>query len=295
VSARTAVTAMPPLPARRRRRRVSAVVSALAVAIAVLLASAVGVAADRLRPRDPYAVEAISPDFTMLAVPAAAAAPRRTATQARARAPGGCLAPPVMPATPATAAIASGAVLDVYASPDGAKVRTLTNPTPEGQRLHVLVVEHRDLWLRVRLPVRPNGTTGWVRITDVTQFTAPYRLLVELCAHRITAYRAGKAVWQRPVAVGRPGTPTPTGQFFVDFVVPMPAYGAYGPFLLSVAGFSNVLQNWGGGIGQIALHGTNRPALIGTSASHGCVRMRNADVTYLAHLVPPGTPVTIVT
>jgi lipoprotein-anchoring transpeptidase ErfK/SrfK len=279
-----------------RRRRAPAVV-ALAVALAVLLATAIGTAADRLHPPDPYAVEAISPAFTMLSVPdapAAAPAPRRTATQARARGPDGCLAPPVMPASQATAAIASGPLLDVYASPGGARVRTLTNPTPEGQRLHVLVVERRNLWVRVRLPLRPNGTTGWVHVTDVTEFTVPYRLLVELCAHRITAYRAGKAVWRRPVAVGRPGTPTPTGRFFVDFVVPMRATGAYGPFLLSVAGFSNVLQNWGGGIGQIALHGTNHPELIGTSASHGCVRLRNADVTYLAHLMPPGTPVTIV-
>ena len=172
---------------------------------------------------------------------------------------------------------------------------TLSNPTREGQRLHVLIVETRGFWLRVRLPVRPNGTTGWVRITDVSTFPAPFRILVELCAHRITVFRAGKAVWQRPVAVGKPATPTPRGSFYVDFITTMRAGGAYGPYLLSVAGFSDVLHQYGnGGIGQIALHGTNRPALVGTSASHGCVRLRNADITYLAHLVPPGTPVTIV-
>ena len=284
--------------ARARSRRARRASVPIALAIVLLLTVALGTALDRLRPADPYAVRPISPRFTMLAVPAAPAA----ATAARAApAPNplsavpGCPAPPRLPTSPATAGTAAGALLDVYDAPTGHLVRTLTNPTRERQVLHVLVLERRGFWLHVRLPVRPNETTGWVPLSQLTTSPAPFRLLVERCAHRITALRAGKVVWQRPVAVGKPSTPTPAGSFYVDFVTPMRPTGAYGPFLLSVAGFSDVLHQWGnGGIGQIALHGTNQPGLIGTSASHGCVRLNNADVTYLAHLVPPGTPVTVV-
>jgi lipoprotein-anchoring transpeptidase ErfK/SrfK len=277
--------------AERRARRVAV---PLAVALVVLLATAASVAIDRIQ-RSPFAVEAIDVPYTMLTVPASPppAAIKPAAPVAQHPAARSCPKPAPLPTETAAAAVAAGTRLDVHAAPDGRRTTTLPNPTREGQRLHVLVREARGSWLRVQLPVRPNGTTGWVRSTDVRQFPAPYRILVELCAHRLTLYKAGRQVWQRPVAVGKPATPTPTGSFYVDFVTTMWAGGAYGPYMLSVAGFSNVLQGFGGGIGQIALHGTNRPASVGTSASHGCVRLRNADITWLAHTVPPGTPVTI--
>lgn len=283
---------------RRRSRRS---VTALAVAIVLLLATAASTAADRLRTaRDPGAVMAIDPPFTMFHEPPGstfaglpAAKPRAT-TSAR-TAPGSCQGMPVVPLLSSTAARAVNATLDVYDKPDGRKVRSLANPTVEGQWLNVLVVERAGLWLRVRLPIRPNGTTGWVRLTDVAQYDAPLYIVVQLCAKRLTVFRGGKAVWAQPVAVGAPSTPTPKGDFYVDFVTPMRYGGAYGPYLLSVAGFSDVLHQFGkNGIGQIGIHGTNRPSSIGTAASHGCVRLHNDALLTLVKMVVPGTPVAIV-
>ena len=107
-------------------------------------------------------------------------------------------------------------------------------------------------------------------------------------------FRSGKPIWSRTVAVGKPRTPTPAGKFFVDFITPMKCC-AYGPVMLSVAGFSDVLFQFGkGGTGQIAIHGTNADWSVGKAASNGCVRMHNSDVVALSRMVPPGTPVTIV-
>ena len=97
------------------------------------------------------------------------------------------------------------------------------------------------------------------------------------------------------MAVGTGSTPTPTGNYFVDGTVQVPdPSGPYGAYQMSVAAFSDVHYSFGGGIGQIAIHGTNNPALLGTPASNGCVRMTNDDITLLANSAPPGTPVQII-
>ena len=104
-----------------------------------------------------------------------------------------------------------------------------------------------------------------------------------------------EVLFQAPVAAGAPATPTPLGHFFIDIVVKITRpTGAYGPYQLSVAGFSDVLQSFGGGPGQIAIHGTNHPELIGRFVSNGCIRMNNDDVSALADLAPIGTPVDFV-
>jgi isopentenyl phosphate kinase len=111
----------------------------------------------------------------------------------------------------------------------------------------------------------------------------------------LTAYSRQGVFLDVPVAVGTGSTPTPTGNYFIDGAVKVPYDdGPYGAYQLSVSAFSNVYYSFGGGIGQIAIHGTNNPALIGTPASNGCVRMTNEDITLLAHTVPVGTPVQIV-
>ncbi len=288
------------MAARERRS-----ITVLVVALVTLILGASGVAADRLRtPSGPFAVQQIRPDYTFLPLsdaPATAPAKPKTAkpktAKPAARSAGAavkCPALPAVPAGPATAAKALVARVKVYDRPDGRVQRTLTNPTIEGQPLHALVRGRQGIWLRIQLVARPNGSTGWVRMTDFAQYEAPYRIVVQRCAKRLTVFQGGRAVWNRPVAVGKPRTPTPTGQFFVDFVTPMPCC-AYGPVMLSVAGFSNVLYQFGkDGTGQIAIHGTSASWSVGKAASNGCVRMYNADVTALSRMVPPGTPVTIV-
>lgn len=188
--------------------------------------------------------------------------------------------------------------LVAYDGPGGQAVGTLPNPTWEGYPLVVSVIDRSDdgQWLHVRLPKRPNGTTGWVRASDVRQWEVPNRIEVNLATHRLTVYDGDSDVvlFDTDVATGRPQTPTPTGDFFIDIVNPLGNDPVYGWGQLSVSGFSDVLERFAGGIGQIAIHGWNDESVMGTAASNGCLRMRNVDVARVAELAPLGTPVRIV-
>ena len=168
------------------------------------------------------------------------------------------------------------------------------NPTFEGLPVTFLVMDQRDGWLNVQVSRRPNQATAWVRAADVKVRQTPFKIRVDTTAHRLVLLEGNRTVFDVPVAVGTGGTPTPTGTFFVDGTVKLlDPTGPYGTHQLSVAAFSEVLTSFGGGNGQIALHGTNRPGLMGSSVSNGCVRMTNDDVTRLANTVPVGTPVEI--
>ena len=118
---------------------------------------------------------------------------------------------------------------------------------------------------------------------------------LQLSTHTLTVYDGDSDTirFQTEVAVGRGSTPTPTGDFYIDIVNPLGGHRVYGWGQLSVAGFSNVLQSFGGGIGQIAIHGWNDDNIMGSSVSNGCVRMRNDDIARVAELAPLGTPVHI--
>jgi lipoprotein-anchoring transpeptidase ErfK/SrfK len=148
-------------------------------------------------------------------------------------------------------------------------------------------------WYRVRLAHWPNGTTGWVRATDVSTTRLRVRIVVDVSAHRLTLYRAGKVVLRSPAAIGKPSTPTPLGTFFVTqrFVVDPPT-GAYGPRALGLSAFSNVLRSWRDG-GPIGIHGTDETFSIGKPVSHGCVRLPNDLIVKLFAVTPLGTPVVI--
>jgi len=197
---------------------------------------------------------------------------------------------------PAMIADGRGDTVALYNAPGDAEPGdTLDNPTWEGLPVVFLVQQRVGDWLEVQVSMRPNEATAWVRTADVSLREVPYRIVVDTGAKRLTAYSRQGVFLDVPVAVGTGGTPTPTGNYFVDGAVKVPYDdGPYGAYQLSVAAFSNVHYSFGGGIGQIAIHGTNNPALIGTPASNGCVRMTNDDVTRLALTVPIGTPVQIV-
>ena len=173
--------------------------------------------------------------------------------------------------------------------------RTLPNPTVEGYPLVMLVREQRSGWLQVQINTRPNGATVWVRAADVAVRTVENHILVELGAKRLTVFHGEEPIFTAPVAPGKASTPTPLGAFYVDILTrPTNPNGPYGLFQVSVTGFSEVYDSFGGGNGQIAIHGTNRPELIGTPASNGCVRMSNDDISRLVPLARQGTPVLIV-
>ncbi len=175
--------------------------------------------------------------------------------------------------------------------------RTLANPTPTPAPLVFLVEERRpDGWLEVDLPIRPNGSTGWIRAETVSLAQTGYRVVVELGAHRLTLYDRDRTVVQVPVGVGVSETPTPGGVYYIkELLRPPDPGGAYGPYAYGLSGFSNVLTSFGGGDGVIGIHGTDDPSSIGRDVSHGCIRIGNDVITRLVETIglPLGTPVEI--
>ena len=208
------------------------------------------------------------------------------------------VAVPPKPAPPPQGfgAVAIPAKVNVYDAPNAATPRqVLANPTWEKMPLAFYVEEAKPDWLRVRLNVRPNGSRGWVRASDVTLTNVPYRIKIDTATHMLTLLRGDEVLFESLVGTGKAVTPTPKGNFYVDAIVKTKnSAGVYGPYQVSVGGFSEVLKSFGGGPGQIAIHGTNRPSLIPGDISNGCIRMENGNITHLVGMITVGTPVEIV-
>lgn len=201
-----------------------------------------------------------------------------------------------------TAAEAVVPAVAIYASafpgPTETPTDVLSNPTWEGFPLVVSVIaeSHDGSWLHVRLPKRPNGSTGWVRASDFRTWEVPNRIVVQLSTNTLRVYEgdSDRVLFEAIVATGRGSTPTPVGEFYIDIVNPLGNHRTYGWGQLSVAGFSEVLHSFGGGTGQIAIHGWHNDDVMGSAVSNGCVRMRNVDIARVAELAPLGTPVSII-
>ena len=149
------------------------------------------------------------------------------------------------------------------------------------------------IWLQIRIPARPQARTGWVRDSALGPlYRVRTRLVVDRRRLRATLYRSGRRVWRSPIGVGKAGTPTPAGQFWIreKFRVGNRG-GLYGPRAFGTSGYSR-LSDWPGG-GVIGIHGTNQPHLIPGRPSHGCIRVPNRAITRLYHLMPIGTPVQV--
>ncbi len=184
----------------------------------------------------------------------------------------------------------------VYEDPNDLRPsQWFVSPTQFGGPRVFLIAGHQPGWLEVYLPVRPNGTTGWVRTVDVTVRANPYRVLVELDAGAVTVWHDAEVILQTPAATGRSDRPTPPGRFYLRDIIENPvANGPYGSHILALSGFSEALETFGGGLPALALHGTNQPDLVGAEVSSGCVRLLNGDIEFLAASLPLGTPVEIV-
>ena len=153
---------------------------------------------------------------------------------------------------------------------------------------------HGMRWLLVMLPGRPNGSVGWIPQQGTRPLITPWRIDVDLNTRSVAAYRDGRAMRVFKAVIGKPSTPTPTGHFFVEESVRMPVGQPGGPFALALSARSNVLQEFEGGPGQVAIHGSHDlAARLGTAASFGCIRLANASIDWLAARIPPGTPVGI--
>ncbi len=175
-------------------------------------------------------------------------------------------------------------------------VTTLSQRTDYGLVRTLLVNYEQPGWLNALVPIRPNGSRGWIRESDVTLSSTDYQVLIEVGAHKITLFQAGTVVLESPVIVGKDQTPTPLGRFYVTDPVDLQSNpnSTYGAFALGISGYSEVLLSFQGGPGQIAVHGTNRPDQVGQNLSNGCIRVPNEHILEIARLVPLGTPVDIV-
>jgi hypothetical protein len=180
----------------------------------------------------------------------------------------------------------------------GAAVARLASTTAEGTANTLLVLGRtRDaagrVWVRVRLPVLPNGTTGWVPRRALGGYRAVRtRLVVDVRRLRATLLRNGRPLMRADIGVGLDQSPTPRGRFYIRNKLVRYRSGFYGPLAFGTSARSAVLTDWPGG-GFIGIHGTNQPELLPGRVSHGCIRMRNADIVRLGRLMPVGTPMEV--
>jgi lipoprotein-anchoring transpeptidase ErfK/SrfK len=203
-------------------------------------------------------------------------------------------APPA-PEVPATSLVAdvAGSSVPVYANPTGGPVvNRVAGSNVLGQREALLVTDASvPGWYQVELPVKPNGTTGWIQASSVSTRTVTYFIRVHQSQFKLDLYNNGAVQQSFAVAVGAPSTPTPNGKFFVWATQDWNS-APYAVGIFALSGFSPVLDNWPGG-GRTGIHGWQDTSILGTPASHGCVRMGPADFAKLMHTIPLGTPVEI--
>jgi lipoprotein-anchoring transpeptidase ErfK/SrfK len=184
-------------------------------------------------------------------------------------------------------------------TPGGRQLAVLRPDAPLGGGPTVLLVTGvrragPEEWVRVRIPERPNGLQGWVRADAVRFNQTRLRIVIDQSSLRLTLYRADRRVLSVPVAIGTPDTPTPDGRFAIAEMIRTWTPGAFlGPIVFPLTGYSDTLNEYAGGDGRVAIHGTSLPDLLGTRASHGCIRVENRWIVRLSRIVRPGTPVEI--
>ncbi len=198
-------------------------------------------------------------------------------------------------------ATVTGDSLGIYAEPGDPKpASTLSKWSTFFSPRTLLAVDATGIgdeeWLKVDLPIKPNGQTGWIRASDVKTSSTDLSIHIFLDERQLELWRGDEVILSTPVVVGKDSTPTPTGLFYVTDPLDFSANprGVYGSYALGLSGYSDTLSSFNGGPPQIAIHGTNEPQLLGTAASHGCVRLPNDKELALARTVPLGTPVFIV-
>ncbi len=150
--------------------------------------------------------------------------------------------------------------------------------------------------LYVHLPVRPNGSLGWIDKTQVELRSNYHSIEIQLSTFTLKAFEKGKEILSTKIGIGEDEVPTPAGFYFTIYTAIPPAdQPVYGKYLIGLSGFSEVLDSLNGkGIGRLGIHGTNRPDLLGTKASKGCIRLDNKDIDFLAKRLPLGTPVKVI-
>lgn len=193
-----------------------------------------------------------------------------------------------------------------FDAPDGNPVFfeiPVANPTYFGNPLAMVVTdgEDGDDWVQVQLPVRPADLSSqeqpevfaWVQTEYFDFSTHEFHATVDLSDHFVQVWDGDELVAESEAVTGRPAAPTPILRTYVDEIIPGDGAG-YGSWILSLAGYSQELEWFDGGLPKLALHGTNAPELVGQEISSGCVRLPNEVIELLATTIPVGTVVEIV-
>ncbi|HZD17013.1 MAG TPA: L,D-transpeptidase [Actinomycetota bacterium] len=183
------------------------------------------------------------------------------------------------------------------ARPGGGRV---VGTMPAGSRYYhaplvawVLEVSEDGRFARVPVPYAAHPATGWLRLGGLETATSRVSVVADLSRHRIEVRGGGQVLFRAPAATGAPGSPTPTGRYFVTDRVPFPGGGVLGTFAFGISGIQTRLPaGWTGG-DQLAIHGTDAPATIGRSVSAGCLRVSERVLDRLRPLLRPGTPVIV--
>lgn len=177
-------------------------------------------------------------------------------------------------------------------------VSPISYRTPEYYRNAIQVlnsVRYRNgqTWVRIRLAILPNGSTGWVTRGSLVGYSKVHtRLTISHARMRATLYKRGRPIFSTRVGMGQSHYPTPRGEFYIREKLKGYYAPAYGPRAFGLNARSAVLTDWPGG-GFVGIHGTNQPRLIPGRISHGCVRVNNEAIMRLFRLMPIGTPVHI--
>jgi hypothetical protein len=193
----------------------------------------------------------------------------------------------------------SAAIVRAAPNPSARRVARLRFLTSDGQAELYLALASLRLpsgatWVQLRIPARPNGLTGWVRRSALGTLNVGHRyLIINRERLRATLLRRGRVIFSAPIGVGKPGTITPAGHFYVVEKLTSLHAPFYGPFAFGTSAYAPTLSEWPGG-GVVGIHGTSLPQLIPGRPSHGCIRMRNRDITRLWRLLGVGTPIDIV-
>ena len=205
--------------------------------------------------------------------------------------PGRIAAPPSL-----VARVEPGATVALRARPNGRVVIRAGDTTEFGSPQRFGVIRDRGRWLGVTTPALPNGTLGWVdrRSATVHVERTRWSIHADVSSRSVVLRRAGRPVKRLRVAVGRPGSPTPTGRFAVTDKLSGGSYGSYyGCCILAISATQpNTPPGWTGG-NRMAIHGTSDPSTVGAAASAGCLRAADGDLAFLMNRVPVGTPVVI--
>jgi hypothetical protein len=178
-------------------------------------------------------------------------------------------------------------------------VTTLDTKTTDSETQNLVLILQEaqtsatQTWYRVRLPILPNNSVGWVQPGTLGQlYKVNTHLYVDRAHFTATLKRNGKVVFKSTVGVGRSIWPTPRGEFYIRSKLTNFNDPFYGPIAFGTSAKSATLTDWPGG-GFVGVHGTNQPEILPGRVSHGCVRMPNASIVKLARLMPVGTPLTI--